>query len=301
MAPPPADVAAAASPTAAPPPTRRPSGRPGVRLDPALRKRIAAGAFMGLFATGDVLLGGWFFALLLLGAVTLMAREWAGLAGPLAPIARDLVLGAALIPAAAIILVMAGERSAALLLLGVGSVAAAGFAAFLPGSPSHWAAGGVLYGGLPALSLLWLRNDGPYGTELVLWLFFVVWSTDTFAYFSGRAIGGPRLAPRLSPSKTWAGLVGGVTGAAAVGATFAAFHGGLPVAAGAIAGLLAVVAQGGDLFESWLKRRAGLKDSGTLIPGHGGVFDRLDGLLFAAPAFAAIVIVADARGGGAAP
>jgi phosphatidate cytidylyltransferase len=218
MAPPPADAppSAAAVPAAAGL-GQRPAGRRG-RLDPALRNRIAAGMFLGLLATGDVLLGGWFFALLLLGAVALMSREWARLAGPLDPAARDLVMGAALLPAAAILLAMSsGEGGGALLLLAVGSVAAAGVAALLPGAPSHWAAGGVLYVGLPALSLLWLRNDGPHGIVLVLWLFFVVWATDTFAYFAGRAVGGPRLAPKLSPSKTWAGLAGGMVGAVAVG------------------------------------------------------------------------------------
>ena len=298
MAPPPADAppSAAAVPAAAGL-GQRPAGRRG-RLDPALRNRIAAGMFLGLLATGDVLLGGWFFALLLLTAVALMAREWARLAGPLDPAARDLVMGAALLPAAAILLVMSsGEEGGALLLLAVGSVAAAGVAALLPGSPSHWAAGGVLYVGLPALSLLWLRNDGPYGIVLVLWLFFVVWATDTFAYFAGRAVGGPRLAPKLSPSKTWAGLAGGMVGAAVVGGAFAAAQGGATIKAAALAALLAAVAQAGDLFESWLKRRVGLKDSGTLIPGHGGVFDRLDGLLFAAPVFAAIVLASGARVG----
>ena len=255
---------------------------------------------LGLVATGDVLMGGWFFAVLLLSAVALMAREWAGLAGPLSPAARDFVMGAALLPAAAILLAMAGEADGAVLLLAVGSVAAAGLAALLPGAPSHWAAGGVLYIGLPALSLLWLRNDGPNGIVLVLWLFFVVWATDTFAYFAGRAIGGPRLAPGISPSKTWAGLGGGMLGAAAVGGTFAAAVGGAGPAAAALAALLAVVAQAGDLFESWLKRRVDVKDSGTLIPGHGGFLDRVDGLLFAAPAFAAIVLASRVGGGGAA-
>jgi len=125
----------------------------------------------------------------------------------------------------------------------------------------------------------------------LLWLLFVVWATDIAAYFVGRGIGGPRLAPGISPGKTWAGLAGGMLGAAVVGGAVAAASGGPAGLAVMVALVLAVVAQAGDLFESFLKRRAGLKDSGTLIPGHGGVLDRLDGLLFAAPAYALLVAV----------
>ena len=113
---------------------------------------------------------------------------------------------------------------------------------------------------------------------LVFWVFAVTWATDIFAYFAGRAIGGPKLAPRISPNKTWAGLIGGMAGAGLLGWRSPdwfemewSFHW-----MGAPMGL---VAQLGDLYESWEKRRAGVKDSGTLLPGHGGVLDRLDGLL----------------------
>jgi len=112
----------------------------------------------------------------------------------------------------------------------------------------------------------------------VLWVMVVTWSTDIFAYFAGRAIGGPKLAPRISPSKTWAGLVGGVAGAELFGWLVAAFLDlGSPFLY--ISGFMGVLAQAGDLFESWVKRRAGVKDSGTLLPGHGGALDRLDGFL----------------------
>jgi phosphatidate cytidylyltransferase len=265
--------------------------RPAEGLDPALRKRISAGASLAVVAIGDVLLGGWFFAALLLVAVVVMASEWARLAGNPDSAVRRLVLWPSiLIPAAAIVLGMNDAMSAALMLLGAGCAVSAGLAALVRGAPVNRTAGGVLYIGLPTLALLWLRNTSE-GAALVLWLFFVVWATDTCAYFAGRTIGGPRLAPTLSPKKTWAGLGGGMLGAALVGGAFTLGRGGAVLWAAAFAAALAVVAQLGDLFESWLKRRVDVKDSGDLIPGHGGLLDRVDGLLFAAPAFAAAVLL----------
>ena len=135
--------------------------------------------------------------------------------------------------------------------------------------------GGFLYVAVPAFALMVL-DWAWFG--LVFWAMAVTWSTDIFAYFAGRAIGGPKLAPRISPSKTWSGLAGGVIGAAVFGALAADFFElGAPFLY--IGGLMGVIAQGGDLYESWMKRRAGVKDSGTILPGHGGVLDRLDGLL----------------------
>ncbi len=260
-------------------------------LDPALRKRISAGALLAAVAIGDVLLGGWFFALLLLLAAVVMASEWARLAASPDPAMRRLVLWpSVLLPAAAIVMAMYQSTAASLVLLAAGCAVSAGLAA-LRGAPVSRAAGGVIYIGLPAVSLLWLRNASEQGAALVLWLFFVVWATDTCAYFAGRAIGGPRLAPRVSPKKTWAGLTGGMMGAALVGGLFTLGRGGTVLWASALAAALAVVAQMGDLFESWLKRRVDVKDSGDLIPGHGGLLDRVDGLLFAAPAFAAAILL----------
>jgi len=158
-----------------------------------------------------------------------------------------------------------------------------------------WKWAGFAYVGLPCLALLWLRGvetDVPNaGMKLVLYLMFVVWATDIGAYFAGKRIGGPKLAPRISPSKTWAGLLGGMALAGGVGllcATFTPYPSGVSACVW-VGLLLAVVSQGGDLFESWLKRQAGVKDSGTLIPGHGGLLDRIDGMLTGAPLFALMV------------
>lgn len=133
---------------------------------------------------------------------------------------------------------------------------------------------------------LWFLAAGPEGRTTLFYVVLAVWATDIGAYAAGRAIGGPKLAPRLSPKKTWAGLLGGMAAAALAGGGVALAAAGPAFAAAALAALLAAVAQGGDLFESWSKRRAGVKDSGRVIPGHGGLLDRIDGLLAAAPALA---------------
>jgi phosphatidate cytidylyltransferase len=157
-----------------------------------------------------------------------------------------------------------------------------------------WRVIGFIYCLLPAISLLWIRERAEYegigtGFDLLIWVFLVVWATDIGAYFAGRSIGGPKLAPSISPNKTIAGLVGGVA--------TAAVSAGLWVEANDLPGLLmimsmpfAVMAQMGDLFESGLKRRAGVKDSGTWLPGHGGLLDRLDGLVPVAVLTAALMM-----------
>jgi phosphatidate cytidylyltransferase len=138
------------------------------------------------------------------------------------------------------------------------------------------------------LALITIREQG---RGPLLWVLFLVWATDSGAYFAGRAIGGPKLAPRISPKKTWAGLAGGMLAAALVG--WAMQNGVMPGAwrLAAASAALAVVAQAGDLAESGLKRYFGVKDSSQLIPGHGGVLDRLDGLLAVAPAVAVLALI----------
>ncbi len=151
----------------------------------------------------------------------------------------------------------------------------------IEGGAGRWLAmvAGALYIGLAAVALIQLS------VAVVIGVIAVVIATDTGAYFSGRTIGGPKIAPAISPSKTWAGLIGGMIAAGLVSVTFFLFNVGeirfsaMTFVAFAIGAVLAVVAQAGDFFESWLKRRAHVKDSSNLIPGHGGVFDRVDGLL----------------------
>lgn len=141
-----------------------------------------------------------------------------------------------------------------------------------------WSVGGFFYALLPALALLWVRDRADHGLLLLLWIFIVTWTTDIGAYFVGRTIGRRKLAPSISPGKTVEGLYGGMAGAALFGGAWALFTG-LPHVVLVLAPLFALAAQGGDLFESWMKRRAGVKDSGNWLPGHGGVLDRLDGLV----------------------
>lgn len=171
-----------------------------------------------------------------------------------------------------------------------------------PRDSLQWKCGGVAYIIIPCASMLWLRGlsfaDNPHGgMTVVLFVMLVVCATDIGAYFTGKRVGGPKLAPSISPGKTWAGLGGGIVAAALAGAIGASFS---PYPPSAFAGLdlgvlLALVAQGGDLFESWLKRRANVKDSGTLLPGHGGILDRVDGLVAALPVFALLVWLSGAH------
>jgi phosphatidate cytidylyltransferase len=141
-----------------------------------------------------------------------------------------------------------------------------------------WYAAGFVYAVLPAAALLWIRERDAHGLELLLWTFLVTWSTDIGAYFAGRKFGRRKLAPSISPGKTVEGLYGGIAAATLIGGAWVIGTGlGLPLLV--LAPVLALAAQGGDLFESGMKRRAGLKDSGHWLPGHGGVLDRLDGLV----------------------
>jgi len=141
-----------------------------------------------------------------------------------------------------------------------------------------WYVSGFVYALLPALALLWVRERDAHGLFLLLWVFLVTWSTDIGAYFVGRSLGRRKLAPSISPGKTIEGLYGGIAAATLIGGAWVLAMGlGRPLLA--LAPLLAIAAQAGDLFESFLKRRAGIKDSGTWLPGHGGVLDRLDGLV----------------------
>jgi phosphatidate cytidylyltransferase len=156
----------------------------------------------------------------------------------------------------------------------------------------QWTAFGALWVALPCVCLLWLARDGPTGRATLFWVLAVVWATDIGAYAAGRTFGGPRLAPRWSPRKTWAGLAGGMICAALIGwATAAWLEISSPLPVVIISAGLAIVEQFGDVAESIAKRRFGVKDSSGLIPGHGGLLDRLDGLLAVIPVVALLTLI----------
>jgi phosphatidate cytidylyltransferase len=182
----------------------------------------------------------------------------------------------------------------------VGMIMAATWASFWIHKKSRiasdpwWSAAGVYYAGFPAIALIAIRQDPDYGFYAILYLFLVVWSADTGAFFTGRLMGGPKLAPSISPNKTWSGLIGGAIAAGLAGGLFALWLGRTSVFVLASLSIgLAIISQGGDLGESFIKRVFGVKHSSGLIPGHGGVLDRLDGLVFAAIGAGLVAAVAD--------
>lgn len=257
------------------------------RIASPLQIRVLSALVLLPVVLGLLYLGGWGFALLLALAALLMAGEWDRLTGGPGYGLLGLAMSLALLMVLA--LGYYGRADWALLTLVPAAIVLAGLS--LPAGRSPlWPLLGLFWLGLPCLALLWLRM-GDDGLLAVLWLFLAVWSCDTGAYFAGRSIGGPKLAPRISPKKTWSGLLGGMALAAAASALLAAAlgHGDMRVLA-FLGALLALISQCGDLAESALKRRFDVKDSGTLIPGHGGILDRVDGVLFAAPAVALLAL-----------
>jgi phosphatidate cytidylyltransferase len=266
--------------------------------DPAFRLRVVSALALLPISLAMVVLGGWGFAGFVELAVVLMALEWSRLTSLRFDRRSGWVAGGAVLAVGvtATLLIAAGRPEAALGCL-LGGALLSGLVAWVAGGPPLWTGLGVGYVGLPALALIWLRTVPELGLGLLIWLLVVVWTTDTAAYFAGRSLGGPRLAPAISPGKTWSGLCGGMLGAALTGALAAWLLGsGRLLQAAGLGALLALIAQLGDLTESAFKRLAGVKDSGTLIPGHGGVLDRLDGLLFAAPALALASLIAGPEG-----
>jgi phosphatidate cytidylyltransferase len=275
--------------------THTPEPAPKAQSD--LTVRFAAGVAMIAVAVLVTIFGGWAFRIFASVAAAAMLVEWAGLrkvpalwAWVGAALAAGLLLGGAeyFYPVA-----YDPDTSPYLVDLTWLSFAPVLGGAVLIGLASRRPAmgWGFLYIVLPSLCLVVLSWLSASETgALVFWALIVTWATDIFAYFAGRAIGGPKLAPRISPNKTWAGLIGGMVGASYCGWAVAwYFELGTPfVWIGAIMGLLA---QLGDLYESWEKRRAGIKDSSNLLPGHGGVLDRLDGLLAVAVAVMLIILL----------
>lgn len=280
-APHPADEPAQAKPGAG---GDAPPGRGG-----DLRPRTASALVLVPLVLALTFFGGWPFALLWGLAGLAILYEWAAMVR-LGNRTAWLGLGAAAL-AGALALLMLGSRPYAFSAILLG----AALAALAVPRQSAWSLSGVLVAGAAALPIIALRGEGPVGLLAVLFIYAVVWATDIFAYFVGRTLGGPKLWPRVSPNKTWSGAIGGAAAGILAGMLVAGLGGVanlLPV--GLIALLLSAVSQAGDLAESAVKRRCGVKDASRLIPGHGGILDRLDG--FAAAALAALLL-AELHGG----
>jgi phosphatidate cytidylyltransferase len=232
------------------------------------------------------------FAALITVFIAAMAWEWARL---VRGAGFDFIFGAQLVSTvAASWAAVHGYPVSALLMVVAGAV----FVTLIQRldearSLAWWSAAGVYYAGLPAIALIWLRSDGTYGVLAVLYLFAVFWTTDSAGYLFGRMVGGPKLAPQISPKKTWSGFLGATASAGLIGAVFGYAMDLDGAWLGAFGVVLALIAQLGDLGESALKRAFGMKDSSGLIPGHGGVLDRIDGLVFGAVAAAALAWIID--------
>ncbi|WP_262826747.1 phosphatidate cytidylyltransferase [Sphingomonas sp. A2-49] len=258
------------------------TGGPPAGRSPELAVRTLAGLGMIAVALVALALGGFALWLLAVVAGVFMMAEWSDLHAAEAKTKRfgQYVLS---VPLAIMCPLAAGPNFFALGLL----VGAFFFLTIVTRRPQLGL--GVLYCGLPVYALLLIRHE-PDGIRNALWALSLVWATDIGAYFAGRGIGGPKLAPRISPNKTWAGLIGGIVLATIVAVLMHVFYL-LPLSYVVASPLLAILAQGGDLYESHLKRRAGVKDSGSVIPGHGGVLDRLDGVVPVLPLAALLVVV----------
>jgi phosphatidate cytidylyltransferase len=268
------------------------AARPSARSELVLR--VVSSAVLAPLAVGLAYLGGWPFFLFWAIAACGIFWEWRAILRDPGPTPKG--LGECGVAAAGVS-AMLGRFGAAAVFLGLGMAAETMVATTT--RFRVWALGGVVYAGALLIACVVLRSDLQLGFVAIVFLFAVVWTTDVLAYFVGRFVGGPKLWERVSPKKTWSGAIGGAGGAVVAGLAIAYYaHLANPLAAAALALLLSVASQGGDLFESAFKRRFGVKDAGHVIPGHGGIMDRLDGFLAAA---VVAVIVGIARGGLEAP
>lgn len=246
-----------------------------------LLQRVTVGAILAVVAAIELWLGGLAFWVLVTIASLIMLSEFAGL---LKSSDRNckLAMLALCVPLGLVSPLAAGASFFA-----AGALIGMAIAVYLVSR--DWRLGaGLLYVGIPTFALIWLRARPDDGLLLAFWALSLVWATDIGAYFAGRGIGGAKIAPSISPNKTWAGLVGGMVSAFMLSLFINRFFT-LPEMLVMLSPLLAIFAQAGDFFESWMKRQAGVKDSGTLLPGHGGVLDRLDGLVTSAPLAALFV------------
>ncbi|WLS08554.1 phosphatidate cytidylyltransferase [Shinella sumterensis] len=251
-----------------------------------LRLRIISGIVLAIAVLAATWFGGFAFRVLAAGIGVLIYYEWSTITRLADSDFRGNALGwLAVALVAALVLFDFDELALPALL----AATVIGIAYALVARSSRWLPGGIVYSGLTVISLAAIRGDTAHGFAAMLFIFAVVWATDILAYFIGRAIGGPKLAPSISPGKTWSGAIGGAVSAVIAGTlVHMAFFSLNGLWVPAIALVLSIFSQIGDLFESFIKRRFGVKDSSRLIPGHGGVMDRVDGLVFAC--FAAFLI-----------
>ena len=259
-----------------------------------LQQRVISAIVMAALTLAVTWFGGLPFRLFCAAITALIFYEWTRMSRQASgtttvPFAPEIIVGVF------IVALVVGSPALWLLMLIALITAIFAIVAGLKGA-AQWEASGFLYASLSGFTLAFLRDDNHSGLVAILFLFAVVWATDIAAYFVGRAVGGPKLAPSISPGKTQSGALGGAIGGVVAGLllAFAAGAGNL-IQIGLVALALSVVSQIGDLFESWVKRRHGAKDSSNLIPGHGGVMDRVDGLV--AAGFALYVIGWVAAGG----
>ncbi|WP_321504366.1 phosphatidate cytidylyltransferase [Breoghania sp.] len=262
---------------------RKPAGRSNLFL------RVASALVLAPVFLALVWYGGAPFLIVLTISSLLILNEWTRITG--AAFSTSIVGAAGLVVACGAVWWGSGLTA-----IGVVVVAGAGIRLWeLVAGHKPWSAAGVLYAGLPTVALAELRL-GEQGLWAVAVILALTWATDIAAYFTGRALGGPKLWPSVSPNKTWSGAIGGVVGGALAASIVTLVSGiGLPVVIALLAMVFSVASQLGDLGESALKRRFGVKDSGSLIPGHGGIMDRVDGLVTAT--FAAYVVGLLASGG----
>jgi phosphatidate cytidylyltransferase len=251
-----------------------------------LQLRVISAVILAVVTLGLTWLGGLPFRLLASGIAAAIFYEWAVMCRAAGDRTHQLIVAAML---AGVLFLAVSGQSAATVLIGLAIALAAAATHAAASGQGGWMVAGFAYAALSGISLALIRDGDQSGLLAILFLFAVVWATDILAYFAGRAVGGPKLAPSISPGKTWSGAVGGAAGGVAAGVLLAAIAGaGVSFATIATALILSVVSQMGDLLESWVKRRRGVKDSGSVIPGHGGVMDRVDGLVAAAFALCAI-------------
>jgi phosphatidate cytidylyltransferase len=244
-----------------------------------LRLRIISAIVLAVVVLAATLIGGTAFHVVAGAIALLIYYEWSTITG-LADVNFKTNAFGWLIIALIAFNIIVGDGDLSVPLLCGGTITTA--LLVLLGRGSWWLPAGVVYAGLSGISLAAIRGDNQAGFVATLFIFAVVWGTDILAYFVGRAIGGPKLAPRISPGKTWSGAIGGaVAGVVASSILTLGVFSRLSLWTMALAFLLSVASQIGDLFESFIKRRFAVKDSSHLIPGHGGVMDRVDGLVFA--------------------